>query len=281
MGIAGLNEVNKKVEEANLTLGDFEANKRKIAAENADLLRQVQELENAANMMNKLKIQLVNALDEAKHVADEEGKERHTLLGKYKNLEHEIDGTKEHLSEESAAKEDVYRQLNKAAQEADMWRQKFETECLAKSEDLEMAKMKLQARLTESEGTIGQMNLKLAQLEKAKQKLQAEITEVAAQADQAHILNSSMEKKAKQFDRIVSEWKGKVDSLGMDLDVAQKECRNASSELFRVKNAYEEAIFQLDEVSKKRTRFSVLSLSLLKSDKRLSAALVRKRRSLP
>merc|ERR1712242_535469 len=54
--------------------------------------------------------------------------------------------------------------------------------------------------------------------------------------------------KAKQFDRIVGEWKGKVDSLGMDLDVAQKECRNASSELFRVKNAYEEAIFQLDEV---------------------------------
>merc|ERR1711992_437493 len=52
--IASLNEVNKKVEEANLTLGDFEANKRKIAAENADLLRQVQELENAANMMNSL-----------------------------------------------------------------------------------------------------------------------------------------------------------------------------------------------------------------------------------
>merc|ERR1711899_550926 len=109
---------------------------------------------------------------------------------------------------------------------------------------------------TEAESTIGQMNLKLAQIEKAKQKLAAEITEVAAQADQAHILNSSMEKKAKQFDRIVGEWKGKVDSLGMDLDVAQKECRNASSELFRVKNAYEEAIFQLDEVRKENKTLS-------------------------
>merc|ERR1712223_1079191 len=36
----------------------------------------------------------------------------------------------------------------------------------------------------------------------------------------------------------------------MDLDVAQKECRNASSELFRVKSAYEESILQLDEVRK-------------------------------
>merc|ERR1711990_229786 len=50
------------------------------------------------------------------------------------------------------------------------------------------------------------------------------------------------------FDRIVGEWKGKVDSIGMDLDTAQKETRNASSDLFRVKAAYEESVLQLDEV---------------------------------
>merc|ERR1711899_154724 len=49
---------------------------------------------------------------------------------------------------------------------------------------------------------------------------------------------------------IVGEWKQKVDSLSMDLDVAQKECRNASSELFRVKSAYEESVLQLDDVRK-------------------------------
>merc|ERR1711936_1426400 len=85
---------------------------------------------------------------------------------------------------------------------------------------------------------------------KAKPKLQADIDEMAAQADQAHILNSSMEKKAKQFDRVVGEWKQKADSLSMDLDVTQKECRNASSELFRIKSAYEESILQLEEVRK-------------------------------
>merc|ERR1712098_991882 len=114
----------------------------------------------------------------------------------------------------------------------------------------EMTKMKLQARLTEASGTLEQMNAKLGQLEKAKAKLQAEIDAMGAQCDQAHILNSSMEKKAKQFDKIFGEWKMKVDGLGMDLDVAQKECRNASSELFRVKSAYEESILQLDEVRK-------------------------------
>merc|ERR1712152_127621 len=66
--------------------------------------------------------------------------------------------------------------------------------------------------------------------------------------DQAQILNNTMEKKARQFDKVVVEWKRKVDGLSMDLDLAQKECRNASSELFRVKSAYEESVAQLDEV---------------------------------
>merc|ERR1719221_1209038 len=65
-----------------------------------------------------------------------------------------------------------------------------------------------------------------------------------------------MEKKAKQFDRIVGEWKGKVDGLGMDLDTAQKETRNVSSELFKIKNAYDESIVQLEEVRRENKTLS-------------------------
>merc|ERR1712158_134521 len=126
--LGSLNDANKKVEEANLTLGDFENNKRKIAAENADLLKQVQELENQANMMAKLKVQLEFQLSEAKHVADNGAKERAALLGKFKNLEHELDGVKDHLEEETGIKSDLLRQVNKANQESDMWRSKYETE---------------------------------------------------------------------------------------------------------------------------------------------------------
>merc|ERR550517_1986787 len=112
------------------------------------------------------------------------------------------------------------RQCNKAEGEADMWRQRYEKEGVAKAEEIE----------------------------KAKVKLQGELESMSAQLDQAQILNSSMEKKAKQFDRIVGEWKMKVDSLSMDLDTSQKETRNASSDLFKVKNAYEESVLQLEEV---------------------------------
>merc|ERR1711881_287505 len=65
-----------------------------------------------------------------------------------------------------------------------------------------------------------------------------------------------MDRKAKQFDKVIGEWKGKVDRLSFDLDVSQKETRNASSELFRVKSAYEESVAQLDEVRRENKTLS-------------------------
>merc|ERR1739838_541123 len=113
-----------------------------------------------------------------------------------------------------------------------------------------------QARLSESQGMIEQMQMKLAQLEKSKSKLQADCTDMAVQLDQAQVLNASMEKKAKQCDRIVGEWKHKVDGLSMDLDVAQNETRSISSELFKVKNAYDEGVMQLEEVRRENKNLS-------------------------
>merc|ERR1719219_2206977 len=42
----------------------------------------------------------------------------------------------------------------------------------------------------------------------------------------------------------------------MDLDVSQKETRNASSELFKIKAAYEESVLQLDEVRRENKALS-------------------------
>jgi len=254
--LASLNDLGKKVEEGNLTLGDFEAAKRKMAAENGDLLRQLQELETAANMLTKTKSALAAQLDEQRIIADDVAKDRQSLLGKFRNAEHDVDGMKEHFDEEVGAKENLMRQLNKAQGESDMWRTRYEKDGVGKAEELEMSRLKMQARLSEAESTVGQLNSKLAQVEKAKAKLQSELDGMGVQLDQAQILNSSMEKKAKQFDRIVAEWKSKVDSLGMDLDGSQKETRNSSSELFRIKSAYEEGVLQLEEVRRENKSLS-------------------------
>ena len=70
-----------------------------------------------------------------------------------------------------------------------MWRQKYELDGLAKTEELEMAKLKLQARLSESQNMIEQLNQKLDQLEKRKAKLQTDATDMSVMLDQTQDLN--------------------------------------------------------------------------------------------
>ena len=196
-----LNDLTKKCEEASLNLGDFNNAKRKMAAENADLLRQLQELENIAFMNTKVRDSLSTALDEQKRICDDESKERISLLSKFRNLEHDYDGLREHYDEELLNRENIETQSKKAQVEVEMWKQKYEIDGVQKAEELEMSKLKLQARLSESQNTIDNLHNKQVQLEKSKTKLESDKDDLASQLDQAQMLHATMDKRAKQFDR--------------------------------------------------------------------------------
>merc|ERR1719225_747653 len=165
----------KKIEESTIALGEFDAGNKRLMSENSNLYTKLEEFLNSISMLQKVKISLSNQLEDAKRTCDDEAKERQSLLGKYRTVEHEYDGVKEHFDDELQQKEEAARQLQKLAADANMWHHKFETEALGKIEELEMTKLKLQARLSEAEGTMDNLNSKLMSLEKAK--LQARLTE--------------------------------------------------------------------------------------------------------
>ncbi|XP_076765668.1 myosin heavy chain isoform X9 [Xylocopa sonorina] len=243
-----LNETQGKLEEVNRTLNDFDAAKKKLSIENSDLLRQLEEAESQVSQLSKIKISLTTQLEDTKRLADEESRERATLLGKFRNLEHDLDNIREQVEEEAEGKADLQRQLSKANAEAQLWRTKYESEGVARAEELEEAKRKLQARLAEAEETIESLNQKVIALEKTKQRLSTEVEDLQIEVDRATAIANAAEKKQKAFDKIISEWKLKVDDLAAELDASQKECRNYSTELFRLRGAYEEGQEQLEAV---------------------------------
>ncbi|XP_041674025.1 myosin heavy chain, muscle isoform X8 [Drosophila eugracilis] len=243
-----LNEVQSKLDETNRTLNDFDASKKKLSIENSDLLRQLEEAESQVSQLSKIKISLTTQLEDTKRLADEESRERATLLGKFRNLEHDLDNLREQVEEEAEGKADLQRQLSKANGEAQVWRSKYESDGVARSEELEEAKRKLQARLAEAEETIESLNQKCIGLEKTKQRLSTEVEDLQLEVDRANAIANAAEKKQKAFDKIIGEWKLKVDDLAAELDASQKECRNYSTELFRLKGAYEEGQEQLEAV---------------------------------
>ncbi|XP_034947010.1 myosin heavy chain, muscle isoform X14 [Chelonus insularis] len=243
-----LNEAQGKLEELNRTVNDFDAAKKKLSIENSDLLRQLEEAESQVSQLSKIKISLTTQLEDTKRLADEESRERATLLGKFRNLEHDLDNIREQVEEEAEGKADLQRQLSKANAEAQLWRTKYESEGVARAEELEEAKRKLQSRLAEAEETIESLNQKVIALEKTKQRLATEVEDLQIEVDRATAIANAAEKKQKAFDKIIGEWKLKVDDLAAELDASQKECRNYSTELFRLKGAYEESQEQLEAV---------------------------------
>merc|ERR1711913_50444 len=119
---------------------------------------------------------------------------------------------------------------SKALAEAQMYRAKYESDGIARAEELEAARLKLSARLEEAEQQIEQLTMKNINLEKLKERQTAELEGMSAETERAQIAASNAEKKQKMFEKVVGEWKLKVDDLTADVDNSQKECRNFSTE---------------------------------------------------
>lgn len=65
-------EIQTRYDDAVRSLGDFESNKKKLVAENKDLLRQLEDTEKQLDIFSKLKMSLEHDLHETKIVADEQ-----------------------------------------------------------------------------------------------------------------------------------------------------------------------------------------------------------------
>ncbi|XP_042212119.1 myosin heavy chain, muscle-like isoform X1 [Homarus americanus] len=242
------NEINFKLQEALRTISDYDLSKKKFADENSDLIRQLDESERKVGELSTIKLSLTNQLSDARKLADAEIKNRANLLGKYRNLEFDIEGLREQLDEENDLKSDLLRQLSKATAGAQMWRAKYESEGVAKTEELEATRLKLIARLDEAEAQIEELNVRNMNLEKNKHHITSEFEQVQVEVDRAQSMAIASEKRQKNFDRIIGEWKLKVDDLAAELDASQKECRSCTSELFHFKTVYEENLENLDSL---------------------------------
>merc|ERR1712106_546077 len=241
-------ESNQKLDEQARALNDADSNKKKLYVENQDMGRQIEETENVIATLQKNKISLSTQLDDTKRLADGEARDRAALLTKYKNLITESENLRMRIDEESEKKNDVLKAYSKAHSEIQLWKSKYETEALGRIEELEGGKQKLAARVAEGEENIDNLNTKIASSEKSKQRMDAELEELAMEYERTHAAAIITEKRGRNFDKVVGEWKAKADDLGAELDASHSECRNYTSERFRLKAALDEATEQLDIV---------------------------------
>merc|ERR1712241_910034 len=163
--------------------------------------------------------------EDTKRLGDSEARDCAALLSKFKNLNTELENLRERIEEESEKKSDALKALSKAQAEIQLWRSKFETEGLGRIDELEGSKQKLSARLNEAEETIESLNQKVASTEKTKHRLETELEDLQLEYERVHAAAIITEKRGRNFDKVIGEWKAKVDDLSSEVDASQKECR--------------------------------------------------------
>merc|ERR1719357_559408 len=241
-------ETNQKLDEIARALNEADSTKKKLTVESQDLTRQIEETESSINNMQKNKISLTTQLEDTKRLADGEARDRAALLTKFKNLTTEAENLKMKIDEEADKKNDALRALSKAQAEIQLWKSKFETEGLGRIDELEGNRNKLGARVMEAEENIESLNQKIASAEKSKHRLEAELEEMALEYERTHAAAVITEKRGRNFDKVIGEWKAKVDDLQAELEASQSECRNMNAEQFRLKAGLDETVEQLYDV---------------------------------
>merc|ERR1711970_1691732 len=237
-----------RLDDLQRALHEADGSKRKLAVENCDLVHQFEEAERAAAQLSKDRTSLTTQLEDSKRLADAETRERINLLGKMRNMQHELNVMKEHLEQEFDAKQEVERQLSKAFSDIQLWKTRYETEGVARAEEIERDKSKTVGRLAEAEDTIGSLQEKIATLEKAKARSKAELDDLTAECERHNTNATIIEKRGRNFDKVVNEWRLKAEDLQNEITSSQTESRNYSSEYFRIKASNEEILEHLDTV---------------------------------
>ncbi|KAF1769637.1 hypothetical protein GCK72_001454 [Caenorhabditis remanei] len=235
-----LTELQSKADEQSRQLQDFTSLKGRLHTENGDLVRQLEDAESQVSQLTRLKSQLTSQLEEARRTADEEARERQTVAAQAKNYQHEAEQLQESLEEEIEGKNEILRQLSKANADIQQWKARFEGEGLLKADELEDAKRRQAQKINELQEALDAANSKIASLEKTKSRLVGDLDDAQVDVERANGVASTLEKKQKGFDKIIDEWRKKTDDLAAELDGAQRDLRNTSTDLFKAKNAQEE-----------------------------------------
>merc|ERR1712066_836381 len=104
--------------------------------------------------------------------------------------------------------------------------------------------------LAEAEDTITSLQEKIANLEKSKARSKAELDDLTSETERFNTNATIIEKRGRNFDKVVNEWRLKAEDLQNEITASQCECRNFSSEYFRIKSANEEVTEHLDTVKR-------------------------------
>ncbi|XP_070098947.1 myosin-15 [Equus caballus] len=269
-----LNEANAKLDEVTQLANDLTAQKTKLRCENGEFLRRLEEKEALIKQLSREKSTFTRQMEELKGQLEEETKSQSALAQALQSAKRDCALLREQYEEEQEAKAELLRALSKGNAEIVQWRMKYEADTIQRTEDLEDAKKKLAMRLQEAAEAVGVANARNASLERARHRLQLELADALSDLRQARSAAAALDQKQRLSDKSLEDQKQKHEESQAMLDTAQKEARALSTELLKLRHAYEESTMSQETLRREnenlREEISNLTNQVREGNKNLS-----------
>lgn len=214
---------------------DLNGIKARLTQENFELQRSVQDLDSQNAGLSKAKAQLQHQLDDFKNKYDEEVRVRNSLTIQINNLTIEIDNISARLEEEAESNSSLKAQLSNAQAELQRLRSKYDKDMMAKTEELEDFKRRLNARLAELEDAAENARLRAAKFEKEKNRLTIEIREITIELETSNANVMDLSKRLKHAEGVNADLARRVDELERENSTLNSENSRINAELAKLR----------------------------------------------
>ncbi|KAL7052652.1 hypothetical protein ACKWTF_004953 [Chironomus riparius] len=158
------------------------------------------------------------------------------------------------LEEESEARLDLERQLNKANGDVSLYKNKYETEAASRIEEIEELRRKFTIRINEQEEHIESLVVKINSLEKIRTKLTTEIEVLIIDLEKANGVARDYQKRVEILERTNIDLKTRLEEHIALYEVAQRDLRNKQIEVSRLTGELDKTRDQKDQLARENKK---------------------------
>lgn len=249
-----ISELNIKIEELNRTILDISSVRQRISQENLDLIKECQDLKINFESVSYSKSQVISQLDDCRRRLEEDERRRSSLEANLRQVEIDLESVRLQLEEESEARLDLERQLLNANGNCALFKNKYETECASRVEEVEELRRKFTIRISEQEEHITSLTLKINSLEKLRTKLTTEIEVLIIDLEKANGLSRDLQKRVEILERTNIELKSRVEEITVLYETCLRDLKSKSIEVQRISQELEKTRDQREQLGRENKK---------------------------
>uniref|UniRef100_A0A0N5AQ10 Myosin head n=1 Tax=Syphacia muris TaxID=451379 RepID=A0A0N5AQ10_9BILA len=209
----------------------------RLISENRELSQQLENNTEKLNNLKNVKAQLNEQASEAKRMLDDEIIKRQALSAEVKKLELELEQVHSNLDEVMQSKNESLRQLGRAMNDIQQLQSKYNDCNMFQVSVIQEAQRKQNQRIDEILDELEAANHKVTSLESSQMHMLKELDDVQIDVEQSKAIGAKIQQKQDKATAVVDEWKKKSSNLKSELEAVQRESRNTTAELLKIKNS--------------------------------------------